>query len=256
MTEDFVMSRIVKLTPPRRALIAFLEHAKEIPTVPVARQINLSDLMNARAQITQPPSWSAIFMRAYALVSGPFNQLRRSWLSWPYARMYEHPVSVCSVAVEREWQGERYVFYGKVEQPEERTLEFVNDALLHLQTEEIRKVRAFRNVLRLGKLPLFLQRLALSAHDDFSGPRRVRSLGTFALSNYGMLGAESLHPIGLNTTILTLGPISPKADVTVKVVYDHRILDGGYVARALGHLDEVLHTTILAELRERIRRTA
>jgi pyruvate/2-oxoglutarate dehydrogenase complex dihydrolipoamide acyltransferase (E2) component len=83
---------------------------------------------------------------------------------------------------------------------------------------------------------------------DISGKQRAKYIGTFGFTNYGMLGAESLHPLGPTTTVMTLSPISPDGDVTVKLVYDHRVLDGSYVARSLAHLQEVLHQTILPEL--------
>lgn len=242
------MSRIVHLTPNRRALNAMLDYARQIPTVPVARRLNLSQLMQARSAVPQPPSWSAIFMRAYALTCLARTQLRRCWLSWPYPRLYEHPSNVCAVAVEREWQGAHEVFYGLVRHPETHTLAFIQNYLVRLQTAEVSKVAKFRSTLRFGKLPGFLQRWVLKSKLNFSGRRRVKYLGTFGLSNYGMLGAESLHPIGPQTTVLTMGPITTTGDVVIKLVYDHRILDGSYVARSLSCLDEILQTTILAEL--------
>jgi hypothetical protein len=37
--------------------------------------------------------------------------------------------------------------------------------------------------------------------------------------------------------------------VTVKIIYDHRVLDGRTVARALGTLEEILQGPIAAELK-------
>jgi hypothetical protein len=52
------------------------------------------------------------------------------------------------------------------------------------------------------------------------------------------------------TTTLTYGPIDPATGrVTVKIIYDHRVLDGAYVARRLRDIEEVLNGAILAELR-------
>ena len=41
---------------------------------------------------------------------------------------------------------------------------------------------------------------------------------------------------------------TPAGDVDVRVVYDHRVLDGATVARALGRLEEVLTGPIVEEL--------
>jgi len=51
------------------------------------------------------------------------------------------------------------------------------------------------------------------------------------------------------TTYCTYGPISDAGEVFVKVIYDHRVMDGRCVARCLEDLEDVLHTEILAELR-------
>jgi hypothetical protein len=62
-------------------------------------------------------------------------------------------------------------------------------------------------------------------------------------------GAESLHPLTPLTTALNYGVIGPDGRVDVRLVYDHRVLDGATVARALARLEEVLNGTIAAELR-------
>jgi hypothetical protein len=50
---------------------------------------------------------------------------------------------------------------------------------------------------------------------------------------------------------LTYGPIDPGTGrVVVKLIYDHRVLDGAYIARRLRDIEEVMHGPILAELRD------
>ena len=79
-------------------------------------------------------------------------------------------------------------------------------------------------------------------------PRRVPSRRP-VLTSYGALGAESLHPISPLTTTMTYGPISPAGEVIVKLIYDHRVLDGAYIARRLRDIEDTLHGPILDELR-------
>jgi hypothetical protein len=84
-----------------------------------------------------------------------------------------------------------------------------------------------------------------------SGLKRSKRFGTFGLSSYGALGAEQIHPISPLTTTLTYGPIEPDTGrVIVKLIYDHRVLDGAYVARRLRDVEDVLNGPILDELRE------
>jgi hypothetical protein len=244
------MSRRIKLSSARRGMVAFLSYSQRIPTIPVARPMKLSALAQARKQLAVRPSWSAIFIRSYALVCQEMAQLRRVWVSWPRPYLYEHSYPVCSVAVEREYQGERLILPSKIDRPADASIQEIDGYLQHFQQADIWSISRYRMALRFGLLPRFLQRLLMWVRLDTSGPRRVKYIGTFGLTNYGKLGAESLHPIGPATSFLTLGPISPDGEVTVKLVYDHRVLDGSDIARALARLDEVLQTTALAELRQ------
>ena len=78
---------------------------------------------------------------------------------------------------------------------------------------------------------------------NVSGYKRCKRFGTFGLTSYGNLGAENLHPISPLTTTLTYGPIDPATGrVVVKLIYDHRVLDGAYIARRLRDIEEVLKT--------------
>ena len=79
---------------------------------------------------------------------------------------------------------------------------------------------------------------------------RPGQFGTFGLSVYSSLGAESLHPLSPLTTTLTYGAIGLDGKVAVRIVYDHRVLDGATVARGMGRLEEVLNDAILTELRD------
>ena len=82
-----------------------------------------------------------------------------------------------------------------------------------------------------------------------SGRRRAKHLGTFGVSVYSALGAESLHPLSPLTSTLNYGPIQPDGRVAVRIIYDHRVMDGSTVARALACLQDVLSGEMLAELR-------
>src|SRR5580700_6304799 len=103
------MSNIIRLSHARRAIAGMLRYTHTIPTIPVARKMNVAQLVQARQEYASRHTWSAIFMRAYGLVCVRFPHLRRAWISWPFHHLYEHPYSRCAVAVEREWQGEKVV---------------------------------------------------------------------------------------------------------------------------------------------------
>ena len=77
---------------------------------------------------------------------------------------------------------------------------------------------------------------------------RSRQFGTYGISVYSALGAESLHPLSPLTFVLNYGVIDEAGNVTVRIIYDHRVLDGATVARALAALEDTLNGPILAEL--------
>jgi len=102
----------------------------------------------------------------------------------------------------------------------------------------------------VSRVPRPVRRLLWWSTLNVSGFKRAKRFGTFGLTSYGSLGAESLHPISPLTTTLTYGPIDPATgQVVVKLIYDHRVLDGAYIARRLRDIEDTLHGPILDELR-------
>jgi hypothetical protein len=78
---------------------------------------------------------------------------------------------------------------------------------------------------------------------------RARYFGTFQLSVYSGLGAESLNPLTPLTTIFNYGPITEDGLVTVRIHYDHRVMDGANVARALERFEKILNGAVADEVR-------
>src|SRR5262249_3780479 len=123
-------------------------------------------------------------------------------------------------------------------------------ALHQLRTAPVEEVSSFRQLLRLGRLPWFVRRFVFWNALCLSGFKRAKHFGTFMMSSLGNLGVEQHHPLTPLTTYFTYGPIGDDGDVTAKIVYDHRVMDGRCVARCLQELEDVLQGEILMELRE------
>jgi hypothetical protein len=245
--------RTISLSLPRRIMCDLLRFAKGVPTVPVQRQMNLAGLVKTRAQLPPSPDnpgWCAIFARAYGIMASRVPALRRSYLGFPYARLYEHPCSIASIAVERQYRGENAVFWGHLRAPERQSLREIQGRLNRFKDAPIEKVGLFRRTLFVARLPRPLRRFAWWLGLNCSGPLRASHMGTFGVSVYAGLGAESLHPITPLTSTLNYGVIQPDGAVSVRIVYDHRVMDGATVARALVCLESVLNGEILAELEE------
>ena len=155
----------------------------------------------------------------------------------------------CALAIERKYQGEEGVFVGLFRAPEQQSLVQLQTALRWYKNEPLEKVGYYRQALRFSKVPRPVRRFMWWSTLNVSGFKRCKRFGTFGLSSYGALGAEQIHPISPLTTTLTFGPIDPEAGrVMVKLIYDHRVLDGAFVARRLGEIEEVLNGSILDEL--------
>jgi hypothetical protein len=241
--------RTLPLSPGRRLVIETLHHARKVPSLPLARTLNIAAVIEARAAARPAPSWFAIFMKAQSIVSRRCPELRRAYLTWPYPRLYEHATTVCSFPVEREWEGETIVLGGKVRSPENRPLPDLDRKLQYLKEVPLQTYTNFRQALLVARLPWLVRRFAHWVGLNFSGRLRERRFGTFAMSTLGTFGIEQLHPLTYLTTYFTFGPIRPGGDVEVKLVYDHRVMDGRTVARCLNELNDVLHTEIVTELR-------
>jgi hypothetical protein len=82
-----------------------------------------------------------------------------------------------------------------------------------------------------------------------SSRQRGNYFGTFRLSVYSALNVDSLHPLSPLTTLLNYGFIQSNGQVNVRIMYDHRVMDGATVARAMGRLEEILNGPIVQELR-------
>jgi hypothetical protein len=239
--------RSLPLSRPRRLITDLMHFAAGVPTVPVQRRMALGPLVAARRGCPDRPAWVAIFAKAFALVAAEFPEMRRAYCKLPWPHLYEYPATVANVMVERDYRGEKAVLGLRIKDPARRTLDDLDGRVQHAATVPIENIRCFRAMLRWAAVPRPLRRLAWWLALNL-GRHRAKSFGTFAVTVYSALGAESLHPLSPLTATLNFGMIAPDGAVDVRLIYDHRVTDGATVARVLVRLEEVLNTAVRDEL--------
>jgi hypothetical protein len=237
------------LSLPRRLMTDMLHFAHQVPSIPVEREMNLAAVMEARELAVPKPSWCSLFAKAWGITCAAHPSLRRAYVKFPWPRLYQHPVSVASVAVERPYGDENAVFFLQISRPEICPLTEIDARIKWFKDRPLGSSAVMRRQLTIARQPLPVRRLLWWIGLNVSGRQRARLLGTFGLSVYSGLGADSLHPTCLLTSTLSDGVIGRDGRVPVRVSYDHRTLDGATVARALADLERFLTHEILAELR-------
>lgn len=242
--------RNLRLSLPRRFVGDLVHFARKVPTVPVQRRMDVAAVVAARHTAAPRPGWCAIFTKAYALTAAAVPELRRAYLGFPWPHLYEHSISVASVAVERRYGDEDAVFFVQVREPDAKPLAEIDQKLREAKDAPLESIGSIRRALRISRMPRPLRRLAWWYALNVQGRRRAGYMGTFGVSVYAALGAASLHPLSPLTTALNYGVIDPDGGIDVRVIYDHRVMDGSTVARALGAMEELLQTRIVDELRE------
>jgi hypothetical protein len=241
--------KMVRLSVPRRMVGDLLYFAGGIPTVPVQKRMALGPLAAARAACRERPRWTTLFTKAYALMAREFPEFRRAYVKLPWPHLYEYPASNATIIIERDYHGEAGLFSISIKEPARQSLRDIGRQLEHASAAPIEEIKDFRRTIQFTRLPRPLRRafwwLCLNI-----GRQRGNYFGTFGVSVYSALQAESLHPLSPLTTLLNYGVMSDDRVLDVRIIYDHRVMDGATVARALARLEEILNSAIKEEVEE------
>src|SRR5438105_655301 len=138
-------SRTHPLSTFHRYLADLADQARPIPRSMVQRTVDLGAAAGARAAAGPRPSWTALFAKAMAFVATGQPALRQTWQTWPRAHLYEHPVAVAAVAVERSLDEELPGFWATVEAPEQMGLAQVDELLKRCREEPAARVEQVRH---------------------------------------------------------------------------------------------------------------
>jgi len=222
----------------------------KVPSVTIERHMDLSRLVAARKKCIPPPTWSAIFTKAYALIAARNPVLRMSYLAFPWHRFYEHYTNIATLNIDRQLADERIVLYAHIISPETRTLRDLDVIIHDHQQKPVDQIPTYRRAVRMSRIPWPFRRLVWWAALNISGPVCSRFFGTIGFTSIGSEGAGITHVVPLLTTQLHYGMFDPASGLQMRLSFDHRVLDGVTAARRLAELEQVLLREILQECME------
>jgi hypothetical protein len=231
-----------------RCFIADLMHASmRVPFVSLSRTLDVSQLIEARGQVPQPPGWAAIFVKAFALVAKDEPVLRTLYVKFPWPHFYELPCSVGMVAIARVEDGEDCILPEKVPAPGERSLTEIDAQIRRAKHAPLLEIPAFRKILTATRLPLPLRRLGWLVGLNV-GRMYANNFGSFGVTSVAAYGPGELHALSPGPFLLSYGVARPDRSIDVIIRWDHRVTDAAFIARTLTRLEQVLNSEISAEL--------
>ena len=232
----------------RRLTCDLLWFNRSVPLCGHDRIFRLSELAEFRAETPRRISWSALFIRAFGLVAQQCPELRQTWYRWPVSHLYQHPVNVATLTVHRRWRDEPWLFWGQISEPESLTLEVIQQHIDRFRDDPV--TRVFRKQTKLARLPTVLRRLIWWWNIHIATARRADRLGTFFVSTLSGKKTEIQIPPSIHTGCLTFGPVDRNGDCRVTLAYDHRVMDGSFVADVLELLETIMTRQMPAELKQ------
>lgn len=240
----------LRLPQSRRLVTDLLNFSRKVPTHPLVRHMRILRLAELQRRRDGGPrvSWPALFLKAYGLLSERRPELRQCFMSWLWPHLYQHPVPIGRLTVSRSYAGQDWVFFAHVPEPNRLGLLDLQREILRFKHAPVESVERFRLQLRFSRLPTPVRRLAWWWTLNISGARRANRFGTFGLTTVSAQGAISVHPPSIPATTLTYGPVDCAGQVRVTIVYDHRLMDGAFVAGCLQELEALLETELADEL--------
>jgi hypothetical protein len=242
------VGRTFPVSPFRRLVTDLMHFGRKVPAVTVERCMDLGSLIAARAAAPSPPSWTALFAKAYSIVGRDYPQLRQSYLSFPWPRIYEHPHNIVALNVERRLPGEDVILFCLIRSPENRSLAQLDAIVRHHKEAPVEELRSYQRSLALGRVPSPLRRWCWWTTLNVCGRRRCHNFGTFGVSSVASSGAGLLHVIPVLTSSLHYGLFDKEGRLDMRITFDHRVMDGATAARILADLETVLTGQIVREL--------
>jgi hypothetical protein len=239
--------RSIPLSRARRIVSDHSYFARKTPQGVLRQIINIEPMVEARAAAKPRPSWTSLFIKAFALVAQGSPPLRQAYVKLPWPQLYEYPVSVASLVVERSFEDEDVIFTRRIKDPANRPLTEIAATIEEAKTAPIETITDFKKALQLGRAPTLIRRAFWWLGMNI-GRQRPNYFGTFGISVLGATGTTIVYPVSSWSVFVSYGPIAADGSVEIVLAFDHRVMDGAVVARAFGALEATLNGPVAAEV--------
>jgi hypothetical protein len=232
----------------RRTVIDLCRAARSVPAFAVERSWDARRMEALRKNASSRISWPCIFLRAWGLVGQQVPTLRQAYLSFPRPRLYQHPVTIGTIAMHRPLENEEQgqLIWPRIASPESKSLVEIQEILDQAKTAPLASIG--KDIQLLARFPAPIRHLSWWLLMHLWGRKKAKKLGTFGLSTLASQGSlNRSHPLVL-TSSLTYGPIDDRGQMLVTVLCDHRVIDGYLASQALAEMLRVMEGTIADEL--------
>ena len=130
--------------------------------------------------------------KAFALAALNHPQMRSAYFSFPWGHIGEYASQIASVIMDRRVGDEDVILLAPLVAPEQQTLLALDAHLRRYQKEPVESIRAFREALRVTRLPGVIRRLLWWLTLHVVPSRRARHFGTFGVTTMSPFGAKTL----------------------------------------------------------------
>jgi hypothetical protein len=237
----------VSVSPFRQLVIDLMHFSRKVPAVTAHRQMDLGPLIAVRQRAAARPNWTVLFTKAFAILGRDYPELRRAFMPWPWSHFYEHPHNVVALNVERRLPGEDIVLFCLIRSPENRPLAEIEAIVREHKQAPIETLRSYQRAIGVSRIPWPFRRWFWWASLNIFGRRRCHNFGTYSVTSIASQGAGLLHVVPLLPCSLYYGLFDHER-LDVRLTWDHRVMDGATVARALTDLETILNREIAQEL--------
>lgn len=239
--------RVVGLSLGRRIVCDYMWLGRSVPVIPIERTMALAELRDARTLAEDRPAWTAIFAKAFSILAMEQPIFRQAYVLFPRPGIYQYPASIATIAVERDVEGAPTVLAAHSKAPERFPLAETDRLIKTAARAPLHEIKHFRHLMAIARLPRPLRRLLLRLVLA-TGRLRANYIGTFSISVVSSMGSDVTFVPSPCTYLLNYGVIGGDGRVVVRLMFDHRVVDGAAVARALERLEEILLGPVLAEI--------